>query len=308
MPPDAPAKNTEEPARRIIGALSAAALLILLLLLGLSLAEARRQIAAAGAAAEEILSPDPFAGVAPLARAVFVYDVARGKVLYGRNEEVQWPLASLTKLMTALLASEVGPAEITIARADLAPEGDAGLVVGERWRRDDLVDVALVASSNDAAAALARSLPGDATELMNSRARDLGLAQTYFVNGTGLDRGATAAGGYGSARDVTLLFTHILETKPDLLDRTRLPEIALRSNLKEHRFKNTNTELAAFPGLIGSKTGFTDLAGGNLALAFDAGLGHPVVVVVLGSTAEGRFADAALLAAAARERIATETP
>jgi D-alanyl-D-alanine carboxypeptidase len=62
----------------------------------------------------------------------------------------------------------------------------------------------------------------------------------------------------------------------------------------ENRFsaRNTNRETGKFPLLLASKTGYTDLAGGNLALAFDAGFNHPIVVVVLGSSYDGRFADA----------------
>ena len=58
-----------------------------------------------------------------------------------------------------------------------------------------------------------------------------------------------------------------------------------------HNVENTNTSAAAIPGLIGSKTGFTDLAGGNLAVVFDVGLSRPVIAVVLGSTKETRFTD-----------------
>ena len=69
---------------------------------------------------------------------------------------------------------------------------------------------------------------------------------------------------------------------------------------------NTNEALGAIPGLIMGKTGYTDLAGGNLAVVFDVGLSHPVIAVVLGSTIDGRFTDMKQIVPAARKAVAQE--
>jgi D-alanyl-D-alanine carboxypeptidase len=120
----------------------------------------------------------------------------------------------------------------------------------------------------------------------------MGLSQTYALNGTGLDESTTVSGGYGSAYDVATLAGALLEKAPDIAHATIAPSFAIRS--KEgvvHSLPNTNPDVGLIPNLLLSKTGFTDLAGGNLVVVFDAAIGHPVAIVVLGSSREGRFQD-----------------
>jgi D-alanyl-D-alanine carboxypeptidase len=257
----------------------------------------------------------PFYGISILAESAYVLDLATFEVLYEKEGEAQMPLASLTKLMTALVAHEMLPesARVPITAEALREEGDSGFHENETYDAPSLLDFTLLTSSNDGAAALAAAAgaalsgPDDARAAfiakMNETARRLGLSQTFFINPTGLDLSTTTAGSYGSARDVALLVAELSREYPHLLEATRAPA----ENLAPGEARNTNTRTGDFPGLLFSKTGFTDLAGGNLAIAFDAGPGHPVVVVVLGSTREGRFDDASALAEAARRRIAQRT-
>lgn len=252
-------------------------------------------------------TPRSFGEVAVTAKAAYVYDVKTGETLFSKNAEIQLPLASLTKLMTALVAAETleEDAVVTIGRKAILAEGDSGFTAGEKWRLADLIDFTLLTSSNDGAQALAAAAASDGesfSDLMTERSKTIGLAQTYFTNASGLDQG-TASGGYGSARDVAVLFSYILANHPGLLNETTRVATTVSSLSKEYRAKNTNTEVGGIPGLIGSKTGFTDLAGGNLAVAFDTGLNHPVIVVALASTAEGRFEDVVALADAARDYL-----
>jgi len=261
---------------------------------------------------------NPFDKVSLEAKSAFVWDVKENKVLFGLNEEVQLPLASITKLMTALLVTEIVPEGtiITIKRDDILPEGDNGLRVGERWVLSDVLDFTLVASSNDGAHALA-SVIGfvkpkqdnqTAQDLfideMNKRARKLGLAQTFFLSESGLDLNGAISGSYGSARDVATLMGYIIENKPEILEATKYAGLEISSKDYIHSVENTNKYVESIPGIIGSKTGFTDLAGGNLVVAFDVGIGHPVVAVVLGSSREGRFADIEKLVEASIEKVA----
>lgn len=255
---------------------------------------------------------DPFAAVELEAEAAYVLDARTGAVLYEENAEQQLPLASLTKLMTTLVASRELPDEGTISISERAirEEGDSGFSVNERLSIRDLIDYTLVTSSNDGAYALAsvaaHDRPEEFIDKMNRFARSLGLVQTFFTNETGLDSSLYTGGAYGSAKDMTHLLVHIIKNEPELLEQTRNDEITVFSeDGKEYVGENTNKAIGELPGLIASKTGYTDLAGGNLVVAFDAGLNRPIVIAVLGSTIEGRFEDTTALARASLEYIQT---
>lgn len=254
---------------------------------------------------------------AVLATSAYVYDTVTGQVIYDKNADLQLPLASLTKVMTALTVSNLLPDGdiVRVSSSDLREEGDSGLIPNEDWAMKDLLDFSLVVSSNDASRTLA-SVAGafltvDATSSavsafvkeMNNTARGLGLSQTYFLNQSGLDVSPTLSGGYGSARDMALLVGHILKTKPHLLEATAFDQIRVSSQTETHTAVNTNKAINMIPNVIASKTGFTDLSGGNLVVAFDAGLNHPIIIAVLGSTFEGRFQDMANLVASTVEYL-----
>jgi len=118
------------------------------------------------------------------------------------------------------------------------------------------------------------------------------LTQTYFINPTGLDTNKTISGGYGSARDAAKLLEYAVINMPDIIESTRHTAINFESLSDiNHRATNTNSSIDTLPGLIASKTGYTDLAGGNLVIAFDAGINRPIIISVLGSTQSGRFED-----------------
>lgn len=228
------------------------------------------------------------------ARAVLVWDVKNERPIFGRDARKVLPLASISKIMTALVAYETINADtiITISSSALATEGNSGLWLGERWERDPLITYVLVTSSNDGAAALAEYAPlGDFVSLMNAKTATLELFDTSFVNPTGLDEAGGTRVNRGSAYDVAKLFAHAQKTLPDLLDATRFAETDIASLDRVYAVNNTNEIANRIPWAIGGKTGFTDAAGGNLVVSFDTGIGHPIVVVVLGSSREGRFND-----------------
>lgn len=260
--------------------------------------------------------PNPFSDLTLTGHAAFVWDIAAHRKLFGKNEYERLPLASVTKMMTALVARETLTEDetIVITASDLAAEGDSGLRIGERWAAKDIVALALISSSNDAAAAIARTagerlLPSATTSdaarqafarHMNEKARSIGLLDSAFRNETGLDLSISVTGGEGSARDIAMLYEYLWRKYPDLFAATAEPDTTFVSESGfVHRATNTNASVAHIPGIIGSKTGYTDLAGGNLAIITDIGFGRPVVIVVLGSTREGRFSDVESLRAAA---------
>lgn len=265
-------------------------------------------------------SADPYEHVALTARAAYVWDVREQRALYQKNASLELPLASLTKLMTALVAAEAlhEDALVEITADAIRQDGDSFMAEGERFRFSDLAALTLVTSSNDGAYALAaaagRALAGTSdtpadtfVAAMNEKAAEIELTGTEFLNPTGLDLDEQTGGAYGSVRDVAFLMEYLVVEHPEVLAGTREATgiIFDQAGLRFHA-TNTNEIVAEIPGLIGSKTGFTDLAGGNLAIAYDAGLNRPIVIAVLGSTREGRFSDMATLIAHTQTALAGE--
>jgi len=263
----------------------------------------------------EYTQPD-LSSVKIQADAAVVWDVETNSFLYEKNSEQEMPLASITKLMTALVAAEslesVDDEEITITRQHLDAYGNRGLVAGQTWNIRDLISFMLMSSANDAARAIASfasDSPADGyyakafIEDMNDKARELNLESTYFFNPSGLDLNETLiSGGYGNARDVARLFGYILNTNQGLLEPTTVSSRVFQSNEGvTYSSHNTNSKLSLYSNILGSKTGYTVLAGGNLVMGFQ--LNNPVVIVVLGSTQNGRFTDMEMLYNATKQHF-----
>ena len=258
-----------------------------------------------------VTAPNAFMGLRLAGESAIVYDLSNGQTLYSQNADRQLPLASLTKLLSvyAGLQSLTLTTSITISSTSLAAEGDYGLTEGESFTFGSLAKFTLVASANDAAEAIAEAVETargmDARTMLAGAAAAAGLSKTYAVNGSGLDVSTTQSGGYGSARDVAILAGKVLQKAPAIAEATTQPSITVRSlEGTVHSLPNTNQEVTHVPGILLSKTGYTDLAGGNLVVVFDAAIGHPVAVVVLGSTRDGRFADVDRLMQATRDYFA----
>lgn len=244
-------------------------------------------------------------GLALESASAYALDIETGDVLFERHATRQAPLASLTKLMTIVIAAETLDTDgiITIPAPALTPEGDAGLLAGEVWEVKDLIDFTLITSANDGAHALAlagaraRHEPWeDFVDSMNARARALGLSQTYFLNDTGLDVSTTTSGAYGSARDVAMLLSYIYSNAPSTFSASSMKEkrfVSISGFM--HHAEHTSTLPGTLPGEVVAKTGFTDLSGGNLALIAEPLIGHPVAIVVLGSSRVGRDRDGMLI-------------
>lgn len=239
------------------------------------------------------------------ARSAVLYDLSTAGVLYQKNAYEQLPLASLTKLMTVevILSLQSPQTPVQIKRSDLSPAGDSGFKVGETVMLRDLIKFALVASSNDAMEAAAASLGDGFIDKMNAAAAAMGLTKTHFFNVTGLDINQKASGAYGSAYDVARLAAVFYKNHPDFFELTTRADVAIDQNGEELRAAATAVPLQNIPGFVAAKTGYTDLAGGNLVAVFDLEPGRTVVAAVLGSTREGRFSDVIALIAEARESL-----
>ncbi|MDP3874910.1 MAG: hypothetical protein Q8Q22_00100, partial [bacterium] len=246
------------------------------------------------------VASQPFPTVVLGAKAVYVYDVRTQTIFFAKNENTRLPLASLTKIMSALVAEDLSPlyGTVTVTSEALRAEGDSGLYRDEKWTLKGILDFSLLSSSNDGMRAVALSLGAlskaevsseeiinDFVEEMNRKANELGLKNTYFWNETGLDETDVKGGAYGTARDMSTLLEYILAYHPEMFEVTKETVTTFQSlDNYLHVAKNTNSIAAEIPGLMASKTGFTDTAGGNLVIVFDPELGRPIIVSILGST------------------------
>lgn len=246
-----------------------------------------------------------FADIPLEAKSAIVYDVTTGKALYERNADAQLPLASLTKLLTvyAALATLSPTTPVTISSTAARVEAPRIFSVGQTFSLADLARLTLTASLNDGAVAMAETTAArenrSQADMLAGVAAGLTLSQTYALNGSGLDTNTAISGGYGSARDMAKLSGALVELAPDIASATTLNFAqATSAGGTSFTVKNTDPIVDTIPGLLLSKTGYTELASGNLALVFDVGIGHPIAIVVLGSSQKARFTDGAALIAA----------
>lgn len=224
------------------------------------------------------------AEVPPLSSAsAVVMEAESGEVLYEKDAHTARPMASTTKLMTALLTAETLPLdkELTVSAAAVAVEGSAlGLRVGDKITVSDLLTGLLLVSGNDAANAaalsVADSLPAF-SDLMNAKAAALGMHDSHFVTPSGLD----AAGHGASAYDMALLGRAVLQN--DFLRQvcaTKTARVYFGAPKREVWVSNHNRLLKLYDGCIGMKTGFTKRSGKCLVSAAERD-GVTVVAVTL---------------------------
>lgn len=265
-----------------------------------------KELPSAPVAVATSTAPDAFSNIPLEAKAAIVYDLATGETLYALNADAQLPLASLTKLLTVYAALTILSPDtpITIPADATALEWPRAFREDQVFALSDLARLTLTASLNDGAAAIAHAAASrlnlSQSDLLAGAAAGLALSQTYAVNGSGLDVNTVISGGYGSARDLAVLAGALAEGAPDIAAATtRSVAEAVSEGGTAYSVRNTDPMIDTIPRLLLSKTGYTDLAGGNLALVFDAGVNHPIAVIVLGSTQKERFTDGTTLVAAA---------
>jgi serine-type D-Ala-D-Ala carboxypeptidase (penicillin-binding protein 5/6) len=218
----------------------------------------------------------------PDARAFFVMNAATGEVLASHNAHASMPIASITKLMTVLVAlKHLKPTEVVTVRSEAAQVGESRIPLspGERVTVDDLLVGALIQSANNAADALALAAShGDLKRFvgwMNARAHALGLHDTHFARADGLD----APNHVSSARDVAVL-AQVAMHSPIIRDLvSRRTDTIEGGTFVAHTW---NDLLGVFPGLIGVKTGHTNKAGW-CQVAAARRRGYTIYAVILGS-------------------------
>ena len=248
------------------------------------------------------LPPRPGRLVSPApdvtAQSWVLFDESADWLIASHEPDARRPLASTTKIMTALVATERSTFDemVTVSEgAAEAGEAEIGLVAGEVVRLGDLISAILIRSANDAAAAIAEHVGGSIegfAELMNEKAAEMGLTNSHFVNPHGLD----SSEHYSSAADLLNLSRAIL-ADPQLAAMVRSPSIdfptAPDGTLRGG--PSTNSLLDTYDGAIGVKTGFTLQASLVLAAAAERD-GRRLIVVVMGSEGiGGHFSDATAL-------------
>jgi D-alanyl-D-alanine carboxypeptidase (penicillin-binding protein 5/6) len=228
-------------------------------------------------------------------RAAIVVDLTAGQILYQQDQSTRYPEASLTKMMTAMVAADLTPLDTVITvpqAATLVEPNHMGISTGEKLTVRELLDGMLLDSGNDAAEALAMGIVDRAKfiDFMNQKAAALHLRATHFTNPSGLDD----TDHYSSAYDLAVVGATLLTDYPDIRAIVGSKQISIYATPQHKAFNPINIDrlLSTYPGAIGIKPGYTGAAGYCLAAAATRN-GRTILVVVLGSTQH--FTDAATL-------------
>lgn len=222
------------------------------------------------------------------ANAAIFTDTKNGQVLYAKSIHGRLPIASLVKVMTVLVALEHKSMDdkflVSQRAADMEPDKML-LMAGEELSLEELLDGIFLISANDAAEVLAEGTTGNRDEflkLMNDKAKQLGMKDSYFANPTGLDE--DSGNSYSSAYDLAVLTRYLIRRFPEVVDISRTEHVYLpiTEQHQDYDMYSGINLLTTYPGVVGFKTGFTPEAGLTL-ITLARKNGHEVIGVLLGS-------------------------
>ncbi|MHB8126884.1 MAG: D-alanyl-D-alanine carboxypeptidase family protein [Desulfitobacteriaceae bacterium] len=229
-------------------------------------------------------------------------DLESGQIIYERNPNDRLAIASITKIMTAIVAIEKGNLDsvVTIGPEVLDRKKIYGTLIfltpGEKFTLLELLSALLMDSANDVAVAIANFIGGNEdtfVQMMNQQAQDLGLNDTHFTNPHGLSE----IGHYSTAHDMTLIaryglqksvLAEIVKTKVKDFPRTK-------QGVLPDRLQNHNKLLWQYDGADGVKTGYTDLAGNTIVASATRNDRQLLVVILKGASATSIYKDASNL-------------
>jgi D-alanyl-D-alanine carboxypeptidase (penicillin-binding protein 5/6) len=220
--------------------------------------------------------------------AAFFVDTKTGEVLYQKNPHEKLSIASLTKIMTVIVAMEHKSLKdsFTVSANAAGMEPDhMQLIAGEKLTLEELLDGVFLVSANDAAEAIAEGSVGGRDEfikLMNGKAASLGMKDSLFINPTGLEEDLSKQ--YSTAYDVALMSRYAISQWPALVNISSNPQIILPQTATHQDytlFSGINL-LTTYPGVVGFKTGYTPEAGLTLVTLARKN-GHEVLGVLLNS-------------------------
>lgn len=220
------------------------------------------------------------------AKSALVYDLTHEKLLYSKNPSVRLPIASLVKIMTAVVTLEntelIEVYRVSEQAASIG-ENSMGLTSGEQLTAEELLYGLLLVSGNDAAEVLAENFVGGRTNFvsaMNDKAKTLGLTDTFFINPSGL---AEESEEYSTAHDLLVLTKYAMNiTKFAEIAGTYERVIPYSQYHKAFYLYNDTNLLTTYPGVKGVKPGYTPEAGLCLVTYAENG-GHQLIGIILGS-------------------------
>lgn len=222
------------------------------------------------------------------AKAAMFVETKSGEVLYAKNIHDKLPIASLVKVMTVLIALEHKKKDdqFTVSQhaADMEPDKML-LIAGEKLTLKELLDGIFLVSANDAAEVIAEGTTGDRSEfikLMNEKAKQLGMKDTFYANPTGLDEDTDNS--YSTAYDLAILTRYLIRHFPLVVDISSQDHIYLpvSPTHQDYDMYSGINLLTTYPGVVGFKTGYTPEAGLTL-ITLARKEGHEVIGVLLGS-------------------------
>lgn len=220
------------------------------------------------------------------AESALLYDLTTKRVLYEKNPKKRLPMASLTKIATAIIALENKKQDdkYVVGAQDLVGEDEMGLTEGETMSLSDLLYGLILHSGNDAAETLASAYPSGRNgfiKAMNDKVKTLGLSDTNFTNPTGLEGDGRQ---YSTAYDLLVMTNYALSNFPtfNTVVSTFDYHIPYTNEHKEFYLENETNLLTSYPGVKGVKTGYTPEAGLCLITYLDYN-GHKIIGVLLGS-------------------------
>jgi len=235
----------------------------------------------------------PASAPVTIASSAMMIDAKSGTVLFFKNPDVERPVASTQKLLTALLIAEHGGLDraVRVSEEDCAVEPTKlGFRPGETYTKRQLLAAMLVHSCNDAAVCLARCDAGSIAAfagLMNQKAAELGADNSHFVNPNGLPK----PGQYSTARDMARIAFAAYHNST-LREFMRLPGLNFTYSSGRHRFLEPTNRLVTRSSIFtGMKTGYTEASGRCLVSSVSEG-GNDIILVQLGGTHRLLFDDA----------------
>lgn len=220
------------------------------------------------------------------AKSALVYDLTNNKTVYEKSPSIKLPMASLTKIMTAVIAIENKKSDnrYVVTEADLVGENSMGLTAGEVLGLDELLYGLMLPSGNDASEVIANHFPTGRRgfiDAMNQKAKSLGLRDTNFTNPSGLQGDGEQ---YTTAHNLLVITRYALENYPQFAKVVSTAEhsIPADGSHKSYDLYNETNLLTTYDGVKGVKTGYTDEAGLCLVTYLDY-KGHKIIGIILNS-------------------------
>lgn len=222
------------------------------------------------------------------AEAALFLETKTGQVLFAKNPNKKLPIASLVKIMTVLVALEHKSMDdqfvVSQHAADMEPDKML-LIAGEKLTLRELLDGIFLISANDAAEVLTEGTTGDRQEfikLMNDKAKQLGMVDTYYVNPSGLDEDSNNS--YSTVYDLAILTRYLIRRYPEVVEISSTEHIYLPQtpDHQDYDMYSGINLLTTYPGVVGFKTGFTPEAGLTLITLARKG-NREIIGVLLGS-------------------------